>query len=364
MKGSGFLLILLLCLTSILHPLSAYTQISERSPSFFSINYRSGENKPHREVIKNLTYPYRGVDVKLGWQSLGNKQWQQAFRYPSYGIGLNWNTFKTDILGEPFALYFFTSFPQLTTRYTRLDLEVNFGISYGINPYDEISNPNNFSTGSSTNAYFGLYLEQAVDLGQHTDLFVSAGFTHYSNGALGYPNLGLNIPSLKAGIRYQPVYKEKIHPFSKAEFTPQWELLTFVGGGTRKWKTESVNDYRQLVLSPAIYYRPAYKRRVGVGYELAFNESIRIVKGKEDYRGQQLLTHAVFAAHEFIIERFTIATQFGIYLYNMPSDKFYYERVGIAFHLTPWAKMVLNVKAHYFKAEYVETGLVFDLNIK
>lgn len=333
------------------------------TPWFISLNYRTGENRPHRPIIKNLTYPYRGVDLKLGWQSIGKKRWQQAYRYPSYGIGFNWNTFKTDVLGEPFAAYFFTNFPQLTLPRARLDLEVDLGLSYGIHPYDAELNPNNFSTGSAFNAFFGLYLEQTFRLGKHVDLFVSEGFTHYSNGALGWPNLGLNIPSLKAGLRVYPQavpVKEK--QFSN-DFKGYWQLTTNLGTGIKTlWAPRPL--YKEYLIAPTLYYRPSYKRRVGMGFELAYNEAVHGVWDKRHYTGTQLLTYAMYAAHEFVVERFTIVAQFGIYLYNMPSDKFYFERIGMGFYLTEHTRLVLNLKAHYFKAEYVETGLVFDLNFK
>ena len=346
-----------------LAPKFIIAQNEPKTPFYFSIDYRTGKNKPHREVIRNLTYPYRGADLKLGWQTLGKQPWQVAYRYPSFGVGVNWATFETDILGTPYALYFFTNFPQISTKWADLELNVELGLSHGIHPYDSITNPMNFATGSAFNAYFGFYLEQLIHLGNHVDAFISEGFTHYSNGALDYPNLGLNIPSLKFGVRYQPHFHEKLNVGLKPDFKRNWTLVTYMGGGARTWDAPTL-DYREVLISPAIYYQPGYKRRVGLGLEMAYNESIRIVYGQENYKGNQLLTYAVFAAHEFLIKRFTIVTAFGIYLYNMPSDKFYYERIGMGFYITPSTRIVLNLKAHYFKAEYVETGLVFDLKFK
>lgn len=338
-------------------------QTEPKTPFYFSLDFRSGKNKPHREVIRNLTYPYRGFDLKVGWQTIGKQPWQVAYRYPSFGIGLNSATFNTEIIGAPTALYFFTNFPQLTTKWVDIELNVDFGLSHGIHPYDSITNPENFSTGSAINAYFGFYLEQLIHFGEHFDAFISEGFTHYSNGALNYPNLGLNIPSIKFGLRYQPQIYSKLNKGLIPHFDEKWTLATALSGGARTWNTPELY-YRELLLSPAIYYRMGFKRRIGLGFEMAYNESVRIVHGHEDYSGKQLLTYAVFAAHEFLIKRFTIVTAFGIYTRNMPSDKFYYERIGMGFYLTPSTRVVLNLKAHYFKAEYVETGLVFDLNFK
>ncbi|HKK81949.1 MAG TPA: hypothetical protein VJ909_06865, partial [Prolixibacteraceae bacterium] len=63
-------------------------------------------------------------------------------------------------------------------------------------------------------------------------------------------------------------------------------------------------------------------------------------------------------------ERFTILTQLGLYLGKHPvGDKVYYERIGVGYYLTPWWRAVLNLKAHYIKAEYVELGFVFDVKL-
>jgi hypothetical protein len=337
--------------------LSCFSQ--QTNPLFISLNYRTGENKPHREIIKNLYYPYRGVDLKIGWQTTGSKDWQRAYRYPSLGVGVNWNTFKTDILGAPVGVYFFSQFPQFHTSWCRLDLEVNFGLSYGINPYNEVTNPTNFSTGTSLNSIFGLFLEQSFHITPQADLFVSGGLGHYSNGALGWPNLGLNIPMLKFGVRYlteKTVFEKSKEKF---DFKKALTINTFIGGGI-KTLFAPTPVYREVVISPTLFYRTGFKRRLGLGFEMAYNEAKAPVL---DYSFEQLLTYGVHLSHEFIIDRFTILGQFGIYLKNQPSDKFYFERIGFGYYLTKHTRIVLNVKAHYIKAEYMEAGIVFDLDM-
>jgi hypothetical protein len=337
---------------------------SIQSPVFFSVNYRGGQNKPHRTVVENLTYPYRSVDVKIGWQTRGNKAWHTAYRNPSFGIGFNQATFDTEILGNPSSLYFFTQFPQYHATWGQLDLEVDLGLSYGINPYDEETNPYNFSTGSSTNIFFGLYLEQSFNIGRHLDIFASGGFTHYSNGALDYPNLGLNTPSFKVGVRYQPKVVETFSTIP--EYERDFTISTYVGGGTMFVFSKDTLTYNSGLVQPSLNYRIGYKHRVGIGYELSYNESYRMHWNPDVQHtpGKELWFHAIFASHEFLIERFTILTQLGFYIGKHPlGDKVYYERIGVGYYLTPWWRAVLNLKAHYIKAEYVELGFVFDINL-
>ncbi len=352
--------------------LPAYTQNDEpKTPWLISLNYRNGENKPHRAVIKNLTYPYQGIEAKFGWQSIGKQPWQVAYRYPSYGIGFNWNTFKTDIIGEPVALYFFTNFPQITTKYWRLDLEVDLGFSYGINPFHETQNPYNFSTGSSGNAFFGLYLESSFHIDQNVDIFFSGGLSHYSNGAVGYPNYGLNIPSVKAGVRFQSNFYERINKGILPDYKRNLQLNLYVGGGQKKLLNP--NDiFRELVIQPSLFYRVSYKRRIGLSYDVIYNQAINGVYTRKQDTGRDLITQAVLVSHEFLINRFTVLTQMGVYVDNLPFDLEKYNRfdidciltrLGIGYYITPWARTVLNLKAHYIKAEYIELGLIFDINL-
>lgn len=347
-----------------------YAQNELRTPYFIKTSFVSGKNKPHRPVIKNLTYPYRGVEVKLGWQSIGKQPWQVAYRYPSYGIGFNWSTFGTEIIGEPSSIFFFTNFPQLNSSWLNIDLEVDLGISHGINPYDEIKNPHNFSTGSTVNAFFGIYLEQSFHLGKKFDISISEGLTHYSNGAMGYPNLGLNIiPTIKVGIKDHPEYPKKINKGQKPDYKNNWQMNVYVGGGIKKLFGPTPT-YREVLISPSIYYRTGYKRRIGVAYDITYNEAITGIWTRKEEMGSDLITQAALVSHEYIINRFTILTQFGFYVNNLPFDKNVYNRfdidciisrLGISYYITPWARAVLNVKAHYIKAEFVETGIIFDI---
>lgn len=350
-----------------------FAQTETTTPYFVQLSHVRGENKPHRPIIANLTYPYRGVEVKFGWQSIGKKPWQVAYRYPSYGLGLNYSTFKTEILGIPTSLFFFTSFPQINSKIININLDVNFGLSYGINPYDKINNPQNFSTGSTVNAFFGIYLEQSIHIDKKIDIVLSEGLTHYSNGAMGYPNLGLNVfPSIKIGFRNHQFETTKLNRSLNPLYKKNWQLSFYIGGGI-KTLFAAKPLYRELVLQPSIYYRTSYKRRIGLSYDIIYNEAITGIWTRSNESGGELITQAVLLSHEFLINRFTIITQIGMYVVNLPFDKVAYSkydidsivsRLGIGFHLTPWMKIVLNLKSHYVKAEYIETGLVFNLNLK
>jgi len=355
-SGYQYCVIISLCIL-LVAPQVLVAQTKRSSDMFFSLNYRLGQNRPHHEVISHLDYFYHGMDAKLGWQTLGKTRWQQAYRFPSLGIGANWNTFNNQVLGSPGALYFFVSFPQFRYGLFRLDLETNLGISYGLTPYDPVTNPENFAVGSSVNTYFGLFLEPSLRIAPKVDLFLSGGFSHYSNATMNYPNLGLNVFMCKAGIRYLPSRT----PYENREkiSAPRDWLLGFTLFAGMKKLTTPTPTYYQLGFAAMVNKRLSYKNMVFLGYEAAYNQATQAMYWDRTLPFRELVSHAVFAGHEFQIDRFSIGTLFGIYLKHRPTDKFYYERIYAAYEISPGVRATLGLKAHFIKAEYLEVGLAY-----
>lgn len=355
MRLDRFMLTLLTSLLLILSSLLLPAQNADPSRLYFSLNYRTGQNRPHRDIIRNLDFDCRGVEAKVGWQTPGLTDWQQAYRFPALGIGVNWNTFNNTILGNPAALYAFTAFPQFRFGRFRFDLEANLGISYGLNPYDPVTNPENFAVGSAVNAYFGLFLEQSFRVSPRFELFLAEGFSHYSNATLNYPNLGLNVFLIKTGIKYslQPVSFE---PKRKLVADKDWSLRFCLFSGMKKLTTPTPTYFEQG-LTLAVNKRLSYKNLITLGYEAAYNQATQAMYWDRTLTFGQLISQAVYAGHEFLIDRFSIGTFFGIYLAHQPTDKFYYERLSLGYEVFPQTRISLCLKAHYIKAEYLELGI-------
>lgn len=328
---------------------------------YYSFGYRFGQNRPHRENIMHLNYFYQGAEFKLGWQTPGASQWQHAYRFPRIGLGINWNWFDNETLGKPAALYFFTGFPQFRSGRFRLDLELNLGAAYGFKPYDPIKNPSNKAIGSAGSVYFGIFAEQALRLTDHLELFIGQGLSHYSTGSLSYPNTGLNILMLKAGMNYQPqraVFENRTIP----KMQPSWSVSVNLFSGSKKLDAPTPN-YEQYGLSLSLNRRLSYKNRVLLGYETAYNEATQMMYWDRTLRTNELISHALYAGHEFVIERFLIVGHLGLYLKNRPTDKGYYERLALAFEVLPKTYLSLQLKAHKVKAEYIELGLSHRIEI-
>lgn len=353
--------VLLLFLLAFLFPITIEAQ-DKKASFYIDADYFKGHNKPHRPEIENLTYKCSGFDIRAGWQSNGNRLWQKAYRNPSYGVGLNYNHFETSIIGSPISLYFFSSFPMLRYKPFQFNITYNLGFSHGINPYDEVTNPDNKATGTRNNVFFGIYADEEISIIPNLSIIAMQGFTHYSNGTLGYPNLGLNAPMLKFGVRYytrpEETYKrEKV----KVDEKPWGGSFTLVTGAKKLRPEQSWYYYKEIGILPVLTKRLSYKNRVGIGGEFLLNQAVRGKYIDQELSTSQIITIAVNAQHEFLINRFSVLTQMGIYLHNQPSSTFYYERLGVSYAFLPYLRAGLGLKAHYVKAEYIELSLSFDL---
>jgi len=253
--------------------------------------------------------------------------------------------------------------PQFRFRRFTVTLDGNFGISYGINPYDEIKNPGNFSTGSSLNVYAGLYLEESYMLTPNLSLFCLQGLTHYSNGNLGFPNVGLNVPTLSFGARFTPRPLPSALPQSPdPEYTRNWQLNCYLGAGMMK-NSADWPIYKSIVFSPTLSKRINYVHRLGIFYEIAYNENMTNKGEFHNLKGFQIITHATGVTHDFLIERFTILMSLGVYLTNkIPTDSYVYERIGLSYEFLKNLRAGFYMKAHGIKAEYFELGLLYDLH--
>lgn len=81
-------------------------------------------------------------------------------------------------------------------------LYVGFAMGWGLvsNPYEGTTNPSNRAIGSVGNAFGQLYLGGAYSITPTLQLHADLRFSHFSNGALKAPNLGINMPSVSVGI--------------------------------------------------------------------------------------------------------------------------------------------------------------------
>jgi len=166
--------------------------------------------------------------------------------------------------------------------------------------FDPETNPRNTSLGLPFSALLEAGLSATIQVGNRWDVLGGMGLTHFSNGALREPNVGLNQMSIRLGIQR---HFGRIIPFdgggtdppggavpplsvrssALAEPASTWSFFSRLGGGVR-----SVRFDRSDPVETSAYFRKSYpvftfmqlfrrsigpRARVGAGIDVTYDRS-------------------------------------------------------------------------------------------
>jgi hypothetical protein len=331
-----------------------------------------GNTMAHTEDMYHLINGHPdGFMLSFLQKTNGSKEWHQAYNYPDYGAYFLYQNFRSEPLGENYAVGAMYNFYFLNRK---LQFKLSQGIAVNTNPYDKETNSKNKAFGSRVmdNTNIGLsYDNQTLfkNVGFHAGIL----FTHYSNGRIKSPNSGLNTYSMNVGVNYnfnndyvrqvdtaavRKSYRQPIHynvifrtginesPIIRSGQKPFYHLgfyadkrlnrKTSLQLGTELFLTESMRDYI---------------RYFAVGYPE------KNLDPNTDYKRV-----GVFVGHELIINRLSLETQIGYYVYQpFKKDIPVYDRVGIKYYFTDKIFGGFTIKTHLFLAEALEFGIGYRI---
>lgn len=331
-------------------------------------NYFYGSILQHNKDIFHLIKGHpEGLILGYSRKTYGENDWEQAFNYPDYGYSLLYQDSNYDVLGNALGLYGHYNFYFLKRN---IMLRLATGISYMTNPYDEDTNFKNNAYGSSLSgsSYIMLnYTKRNIFKG----FGIQAGFTlvHYSNASFKSPNSSTNSITANLGMTYE-IDADTPRNYTKKDSLPKiTEPIHFnfvlrgginesdyIGLGQRPfWIVSAYADKRlgrkSSIQLGAEYFNSKFLE-TQIDYEaVAFpgNNST----GEEDYRRV-----GVFVGHELHINRLSLLTQLGYYVYYpYKFEGRVYLRPGLKYYFTKKIFGAITLKTHAAKAEAVEFGV-------
>lgn len=354
-----------LLLNFAIFPLSLYGQKDTTNTPFYKIpkiefyTY-GGKLLLHREAMKDMGGNfYWGNELRLAIQTDGKKYWQEAFKNPSYGIGFYFGHFNNPIIGNPLATFLFMDFPFVRKEKFYLSSNWGVGLSYHINEYDEVRNAKNIAISTDLNVYIDFMLLLRYQLNKRFEVAAGAKFQHFSNGSVKKPNLGLNMLSGTLGIHYYPFdTMEKTNYKLKPEAYQKYEFSAMLAYGINGIESDRGNKkYDNYTFSAVFSKRISYKRNLGIGADIFYNEYVKTYS-ENDLKFSKLMSYAFILSSDMIVNKFRMTTQVGVYMYRSVDYSVpVYERVALRYY--PIKNLFINfsVKAHGFKAQFVEWGL-------
>ncbi len=336
--------------------------------SYFDINYFKGTIALHNNDILHLINGHpEGFILAWNKKTYGFNQWEQRYNYPDYGVSLVYQNLKNPVLGNNLSLYAHYNFYFFKRN---LMFRIGQGLAYNNNPYDKETNFKNVAFGSNlmSSTYVMLNYKK-----QHlfNNFGIQAGLSliHYSNANVKAPNASINTIALNLGVIYN---FEEILAFQKNldetdnKFTQPIKYNLVFRTGINESDVVGSGQFPFYVFSVYADKRINRKSALQFGTDVFFSNFLKDliyyksvsfpednISGNEDYKRV-----GVFAGHELFVNKTSIETQLGYYVYYpFDFEGRTYFRLGLKRYFNDKWFAVLTLKSHGAKAEAVEFGI-------
>lgn len=325
---------------------------------------------PHHKYIQYLsTGHFTAFELNVGKQTNGRKKWHQLYNYPYIGLSF-WtaNMANPEVLGSVYTLYPYLNFNLVDHRKLDFNFRFGTGIAYITKKFEPFDNYKNLLIGTNLNVAISLLYELKWAIQQHIQLSTGVGMTHFSNGALKMPNLGINIPTVNVGVAYllntnKPFFVPTESLCNKD--TTKFEIQSIVSGGIKEIYPACGDKFGVFSWSNSLIKTWSLKRKIGVGIDLFWEFSnIRSLKrqGIEVKHAYEVIKPGVHILHQLRFSRLSLVTQLGFYIYAKDkSDGPVYDRLALQYKLNNNILLNVALKTHFAKADYVEWGIGYSI---
>ena len=325
------------------------------------IIYRHHENMGH--LIKGMPEA-----LELSWvqHTHGAKNWEALYGYPDVYYKLSYYDLKNDdVLGRIIALSTGMAFHLLGSPETnnRLQLYFGMGVAYSTKPYNKETNNLNNAIGSALTYNGNLKLSYHHAFGKRWQAGVGFKITHFSNGAVKLPNLGLNLVSLNASATYRIIPAKELQPPAEqvfinrklrygAIFRMGWAESSPAGSGVKPVYALTLLVQKQVAVMSLIEAGLEGFANKAVAYEIK-NSFDNTVAPDTDYRRVGLMV-----GHELLVNKLALVTQLGLYVYRpyYPNERIY-TRLGLSYYFTDALVAGFSLKTHFAVAEVIEYSI-------
>ncbi|GAA3635228.1 hypothetical protein GCM10022397_20980 [Flavivirga jejuensis] len=333
------------------------------------VNYINGNIALHNTDILHLIKG-RPEGFILSWnkKNYGFKDWEQRYNYPDHGVSFIYQDLKNDVLGNVASLYAHYNFYFLKRN---VMLRIGQGLTYSNKPYDKVENFRNIAFGSKImgTAYLMLNYKKEHIINRF-GLQAGLSFIHYSNASVKSPNTSINVIALNVGMTYNlddkaPEFKSTLDE-NDGKFTQPIKYNIAFRAGINESDVIGSGQFPFYIFSAYADKRINRKSAFQLGTDVFFSNFLKEyiyyrsvafpgdnLSGNEDYKRV-----GVFAGHELFINKMSVITQLGYYVYYpFDFEGRTYFRVGLKHYFGDKWFGAITLKTHVAKAEAVEFGI-------
>gem|GEM_PF-339978 len=256
------------------------TNRKQSIPAGIELGLGMGYVLPHRNLMQHLVTDHsKRMSVAYGKQIVGG--WTEG-RHPEgthwSGIELAWTELGGAALGSIVSGLWLNRFPGSKWGYG----ELGIGVGRSSRPWDPIDAPSSVAMSTHWNA--GLHAAWCISVfdGQRSAWTIKTRFTHFSNGALSLPNLGINNFGIDLNHQWRENHQVQKHtlkafnPKTRIPFTLEMSLR----GGARDVGLPGGPLHPILNLHLLGHHKIKRAQSVGwaVAHDIGYNQSLRVTR--------------------------------------------------------------------------------------
>ena len=359
----------------ILLPNNSYAQLLPKG-NYIEGGIQIGRIYKHTAKIVipvNELPPVLGGELSWEMRCFGQKYWHSLSRFPRLGFIGNFNAFRDPRLGWGVGIMPFVSMRFFKIGPVEMYGRMGMGLGYVSEKWDGYFNPMNNLIGSHVNSNVSFRLGLGIEAHKKFDIRPSFSFTHFSNGASQYPNLGINVMSFHLGLLFKNSPVELCDFVHNHENMPKRHkgirLAAYAGLGMKEiGRTYRGPKYAVTVasLEAGMYVTVNNVLKLGATHEYHQSEYDFYTHSSGDLNFEAATRKAnkflFYLEDEILMGHFSLIGQVGYY-FNNPTQKLPFTRIGFRYYpLDPVKKSVvpyigIRLKSHAITAEY------FDLTI-
>ena len=340
--------------------------------------YMYFQNDQYHSALGRYSRHTPSYELSIHRNTYGEHRWEVLHNYPSIGLTFYYSDFNQDSitaeLGRVFALYPFINFPITPSETSKLTFKLGVGLSWLTNKFDPKENYHNYAIGSHLNAAVNLSFEYRQRIVERLHWVLSAGLTHFSNGATRSPNMGINIFSVSTGLSWY-LMSPKTHIDKRLR--PRHYLFEFDGKKhfvTDYQYTFGVKDMSQQYgshqyffvhdLAVNFMFQLSERDRLGMGVEFVYDNSDKITKPDWDF----YLKPGLLISYEMMLDRLSFMFNVGLRnntpLTSRQLGMLFYQKVALRYYITDGLFATIAFTTYDIKADFISVGVGYHIQHK
>ena len=325
---------------------------------------------------ENVAPSFPSFAVRLGWADYSASPYAKILKHPEMGVGFQFDGLASVTaangpgMGNIYSLYGYFDRPLLVAGGFSFGYSGEFGVGLMFkNLYDPETNPWNVVISTPVNAHISLGLQAQYAISGRYDAGIGFFFNHHSNGAITFPNYGLNAfeLALRLGMK-SPRSQAELHRETEDDgFSRHFQFGVQVSGGIMSneanyWRSIEeegvwVNDrYPKYAIGVNALYRYCRTHASGLGVDLFVTPFCDKI-AQHDGRGETYdpVSYGISVLHELSYRNFSTMIGLGRYLQHndgLARNKTFYQLVTVKYYFPQVADLYTGIvlKAHKFKA--------------